>query len=374
MGSAVLFEWPRVPLGEAIELAYGKALPKRSRLSGDIPVYGSNGQVDTHNESFVEGPTIIVGRKGSVGAVHYVEGPCCPIDTTYYVNVRPGVALDIEFIYWQLAGLNLSRLKTETGVPGLNREDAYRESFLLPPLDEQRRIVDILKRAGSIRRLRKQALKTTQELIPAIFVDMFGDPATNPKGWEMVTIGEVLTDVDYGTSQKATEAPAGLPVLRMGNVNYHGDLDLENLKYAELTMADRDKYLLQAGDLLFNRTNSKELVGKVGIWDGRFDAVAASYFIRLRADRTKCHPVYLWVFFNTRFMKQRLFETARGAIGQSNINAKELKAFPVAQPPLALQEEFAHHIENTKALIRQQEDHERVSFTTMLSLMAKFFG
>jgi hypothetical protein len=103
---------------------------------------------------------------------------------------------------------------------------------------------------------------------------------------------------------------------------------------------------LLAGDLLFNRTNSKELVGKTGLWDGRFDAVAASYFIRLRVNRERIVPAYLWAFFNTSHMKRVLFQTARGAIGQANINAKELRAFPVAAPPLPLQTAFAQQAQD----------------------------
>lgn len=288
----------------------------------------------------------------------------------------PGSDITEDYLYWCLVSKALEIVSMGVGatVKGITLGQLKGLSLPLPPLDEQRRIVDILKRADSIRRLRKQALETMRELIPALFVDMFGDPATNPKGWAMITVGEILSDVDYGTSQKATEDPVGLPVLRMGNVTYQGDLDLESIKYAELTEVDRDKYLLQAGDLLFNRTNSKELVGKLGMWDGRFDAVAASYFIRLRADRSICHPIYLWAFFNTRFMKQRLFETARGAIGQSNINAKELKAFPVALPPLNLQESFADHIAGVQALIQQQAQHLAQAEALRQSLMAQFFN
>jgi type I restriction enzyme, S subunit len=111
---------------------------------------------------------------------------------------------------------------------------------------------------------------------------------------------------------------------------------------------------LERGDLLFNRTNSKELVGKMGMWDGGGEALAASYFIRCRVDRVKMIPEFAWVFFNTSFMKRRLFETARGAIGQANINSKELMAFALPVPPLPLQEEFAARI---GALMRVQEQH-----------------
>lgn len=182
-----------VPLGEAIELAYGKNLPKAKRMGGETPVYGSNGIVGWHNKAIVNEPTVIVGRKGSAGAVQYVDRPSFPIDTTYYVKPRTGFDFDILYIYYLLQKLDLSRLKTATGVPGLTREDAYKEIIPVPPIEEQHRIVDILKRAGSIRRLRNQAQDTASKLIPALFIEMFGDPATNPKVWDVVTFADVGT-------------------------------------------------------------------------------------------------------------------------------------------------------------------------------------
>ncbi len=123
-----MMQWPIFPLGVAIELAYGKGLPKNSRSArGDIPVYGSNGITGWHDAALVEGPTVIVGRKGSAGAVQFVDRPCYPIDTTYFVQPRKGFDLDTKFLFYLLRRLDLSRLRTATGVPGLSREDAYRE-------------------------------------------------------------------------------------------------------------------------------------------------------------------------------------------------------------------------------------------------------
>jgi hypothetical protein len=149
--------------------------------------------------------------------------------------------------------------------------------------------------------------------------------------------------------------------------------DLTDLKYAPLTEADHEKYQLVRGDILFNRTNSKELVGKTGIWDGRMDAVAASYFIRLRVVSERTDPWFLWAFFNTRHMKQRLFETARGAIGQSNINAKEVRAFSVPEPPLQLQHAFAERVSDLQSIIAQQDRMATASEQMADALMAKVF-
>ena len=210
-------KWLTAPLGDVIELVYGKSLPKGMRaVEGKIPVYGSNGITGWHDEPLVNESTIIVGRKGSAGAIQFVQEPCYPIDTTYFVRVRRGVEAETKFLFYLLGRLDLSRLKTATGVPGLNREDAYRELISLPPLPEQRRIVDLLSRAEGIVRLRRGAEKKAAELIPALFNDMFGDPATNPKGWPVSTLGDAIESADYGSSTKASDDGSGVPLIRMG--------------------------------------------------------------------------------------------------------------------------------------------------------------
>ena len=108
----------------------------------------------------------------------------------------------------------------------------------------------------------------------------------------------------------------------MGNVTTEGLLDLENLKTVELTENELVKQRLQAGDVLFNRTNSRELVGKTGMWDGRFEAVAASYFIRLRFHSDIEHPQHFTTFMNLPFMKQELAEWRVVQLA-GNINSKK---------------------------------------------------
>ena len=241
----------------------------------------------------------------------------------------------------------------------------------LPPLDEQRRIAGILNRAAKIERLRARAWARIREFIPALFLKTFGDPVENPMGWEVRTLGEYCTLTQYGTSKKANDRAEGLPVLRMGNITYGGDLDCTDLKWVVLSKSDLEKYALRSGDILFNRTNSKELVGKTGVWDGRFEAVAASYFIRLRLDETRVCPTYVWGFMNSAAMKRRLFAAARGAIGQANINAKEVKSLSLPVPPPSLQMWYAEVVETAKAALIVAESGSRTASELCASLMSR---
>ena len=134
-------KWPVVALGEVISLEYGKSLKASNRIEGPYPVFGSNGIVGYHNQYLIEGPTIIVGRKGSAGAVNFSELPCYPIDTTFFVHIKDRQRLDIRFCYYQLLTLELDKVNVQSGVPGLNRNDAYRKFMVLPSLATQQAIV-----------------------------------------------------------------------------------------------------------------------------------------------------------------------------------------------------------------------------------------
>jgi type I restriction enzyme S subunit len=214
--------------------------------------------------------------------------------------------------------------------------------------------VKLLDEADELKKLRTQTDHSTAVLIPALFHEMFGDPSTNSKGWPLQSVGEIIEACDYGTSQKANEDGRGVTVLRMGNVTTDGVLDLENLKTIELSENELAKQQLKEGDVLFNRTNSRELVGKTGMWDGRFEAVAASYFIRLRFRADIEHPQHFTTYMNLPFMKRKLAEMARGAVGQANINSKELKSIVVPVPPMALQKEFAQRVTEIRELEASQ--------------------
>ena len=132
--------WEGIRFGEIYELAYGKSLPKKARNThGQYPVYGSNGIVGHHDCFLVNGPALVIGRKGAAGAVSFSTTPCWPIDTTYYI--RDSEHIDIRFSFYLLTSLRLNQFDRSTAIPGLNRDDAYDLVVRLPPYQEQRRIV-----------------------------------------------------------------------------------------------------------------------------------------------------------------------------------------------------------------------------------------
>ena len=218
--------------------------------------------------------------------------------------------------------------------PAVSDSDVKRVEIPLPPLSDQRRIVEILDQADRLRRLRAEADAKTECILPALFIKMFGDPATNPMGWSIAPLGDAILETQYGTSQRANTDGQGVPVLRMNNISSAGEIDLADLKFVDLDPTELKRQLVQSGDILFNRTNSIELVGKTGLWeDSGLKAVAASYLIRVRVDRDKLVPQYFWAMMQTAFMKSVLASRARRAVGMANINATELRRLPAVFPP-----------------------------------------
>lgn len=298
--------------------------------------------------------------------------------STELVPLLPRAGVDREFLGYLLRRKETVEyvMSSVTGarMPRTDMKALMSLFVPFPQLNEQRRIVGILNRASKIERLRKQARERLREFVPALFVKMFGDPADTQRGWKIEPLGNLCSLVQYGTSKKANDRAKGMPLLRMGNVTYDGCLDCNELKYVLLPSADIAKYELRIGDIVFNRTNSKDLVGKTGLWDGRFPAVAASYFIRLRLDESRVSPTFLWAFMNSAYMKRRFFNIARGAIGQANINAKELKSLRLPIPPVETQRCFSKLVSRANAIVTRATAAENRAKAISAALMSRLLG
>ena len=170
------------------------------------------------------------------------------------------------------------------------------------------------------------------------FIEMFGDYSFNPMGWPLCHIGDVVTNVRYGTSLPASE-DGEYPYLRMNNITYEGELDLSELKRINVPLKDIDKCSVRKGDVLFNRTNSWDKVGKTCVYNQDEMMILAGFIIRVRV--TNCIlPEFLSAFLNTSSSKETLKRICKRAIGQANINAEEMKNIGIYLPPISLQTEY----------------------------------
>ena len=218
----------------------------------------------------------------------------------------------------------------------------------------QEKIVLKLNKVTNVISMRKQQLQKLDELIQARFVELFGEPILNPKEWKIITIGDIALDVRYGTSRPAVEG-GKYPYLRMNNLTIDGHLDLTDLKYIDIPEDELEKCVVRKGDILFNRTNSLELVGKTAVFDLCEDMVIAGYIIRVRLNNKMMLPEIFSQYMNHKTLKKILRGMAKGAVNQANINAKELQSIKIYVPNMKLQDEFVtfvNQVNKSKLVIK----------------------
>jgi type I restriction enzyme S subunit len=394
-------------LGDLFEFKYGKSLPSKERKeNGRFPVMGSNGIIGYHDQYLVKGPAVIVGRKGAIGEVTFIDQDFWPIDTTYYVKVTGSIV--IKFSFYLLKSLILSRLDKSTAIPGLNRNDAYDLPVFLPPLPEQRAIVskieqlfseldsgvENLKKAQAQLKVYRQAvlkwafegklteewrkqqknlptaetllaqIKTEREKqaeksnkklkpIPPISKEELAELPKLPEGWMWVKIGYFTLGVEYGTSAKSKKN-GKIPVLRMGNIQ-NGKFNWDDLVFTN-DKEEINKYLLKKNDVLFNRTNSPELVGKTAIYKGERQAIFAGYLIRVNQIPTIVNSDYLNYFLNCHYAKKHGFSVKTDGVNQSNINGEKLVNYPISICTFTEQSQVVLEIEERLSVCDKLEE------------------
>ena len=356
-----------VRIGDICELKYGKNLPEGARMPGPFGVYGSNGRVGQHGAGITNGSTIIVGRKGSVGRIHYDEGPCWPIDTTYYVDAGHTQA-DLRWLFHQFRSLDLERLNRAAAIPGLNRSDVYELQVLLPPLPEQRRIAAILDQADALRTKRRQALARLDTLTQSIFLEMFGDPLTNPMTWPCSRMEEAISEgPKNGLYKPSSFYGSGTPIVRI-DAFYDGTVsDPATLKRVRLSEVEAAEYALCENDIVINRVNSLEYLGKSALIPRLSErTVFESNMMRVRINSEQYHPRFVIELLQTSFTKRQILGRAKNAVNQSSINQKDVLALRLLSPPVEQQKGFA-----LRALAAEgQKQAHRASLARLDSLFA----
>lgn len=213
--------WRELMVGEFAPFRYGKSLPASRRVSsGSVPVYGSNGVTGYHDSSLTNGPTVIIGRKGTAGAVHYSSVPCWPIDTTFFVSGRDAEL--VRFKYYALSALGLEGMNADSAVPGLNREAAHARELRVPDEPEQRAIVGVLGALDDKIELNRRMSETLEEMARALFRSWFVDfDPVRAKAEGRPTGLPPDLDVLFPSSFEESELgeiPAGWQVRRLGDL------------------------------------------------------------------------------------------------------------------------------------------------------------
>ena len=255
----------------------------------------------------------------------YTFGAFCKV-------VRP-ISINYHYLGMYFKSINyrltISSLAQGAIMKNLRNEHLLNLIIDCPDDNEQECIQAILNNIFSIIQMRKKQLGILDDLVKARFVEMFGTYPANEKGWDTGTIRDLVMEVRYGSSRKAADGNSGqFPYLRMNNITYGGELDLTDTKTIDIPDEEIDKCTVRRGDLLFNRTNSKELVGKTCVYNRDEMMVLAGFVVRVRLN-DKALPEFVSAFLNTDFSKQMLLNMCKAAIGQANINAQELQSIGI---------------------------------------------
>ncbi|MGB5988320.1 MAG: restriction endonuclease subunit S [Marinifilaceae bacterium] len=310
-------------------------------------------------------PYIVFGDHTRV--LKYIDFPfIMGADGVKVLKIKTSVDLKYRYLFYYLNSISIPNT-------GYNRHYKYLKEIKipLPPLEEQKKIAAILDNADKIRQINKDLIKKYDELSQSLFIDMFGDPVNNPMGWDIVTIRDLISEAKYGTSSKAVEN-GKYTYLRMNNITYNGYMNYSNLKYIDVSDAEKHKYIVKKGDILFNRTNSKELVGKTGIISIDKEMIIAGYLIRVRTNEF-ANPYYIWAHLNSKWGKLILNNMCKSIVGMANINAQELQNIKILKAPIELQEEFAKRIKEIEKQKAIAEESLSKSEDLFNALMQKAF-
>ncbi len=281
------------------------------------------------------------------------------IGSTGFIVLRADASrLESHYLYYRLLTDDFTQrmreLERGASYPAVRDSDICNEEIPVPPLTEQRKIAGVLGLVQRAMEQQERLIALTTELKKALLHQIFtqglhGEPKnqTNigpmPESWAVVPLGEYLTEAQYGISAKGSES-GRYAVLRMTN-QHQGRISSANLQYVELTADQFQKFRIKRQDILFNRTNSLDLVGRTAIFDLEGDFVFASYLIRLRTDAERLRPFFLNYYFNWEETQVRLKSIATRAVTQTNISASRLRGFVVPVPKVGEQDEIVEKID-----------------------------
>ncbi len=295
----------------------------------------------TFTKQFQEGQ-ILFGRRRAYqhkACVATFDGICSgditviePIEGKVYPDLLPFIIQNDDFFEHAIKGSNGALS------PRVKWEHMANFELNLPSLAEQKVLAEKLWAAYEVKQSYLKMIDATDNMVKSQFIEMFGTPENNHNDYPVIKIGEMVESINYGTSKPATDNGKYV-YLRMNNITYDGKLDLSEVKRINLSPEEDDSAFVHKGDLMFNRTNTKEFVGKTTVFNLDEPMVVAGYIIRLRFN-DDFSPEYVSGYLNSIYGKALLRKMAKGAVHQANINAQEFQGIQVLDVPKQEQDKY----------------------------------
>ncbi|HCR0030418.1 TPA: restriction endonuclease subunit S [Acinetobacter baumannii] len=265
----------------------------------------------------------------------------------------------INYISYYLKYRGLADVISGSAQPQITREGLQSVKIPLPPLEEQRRIASILDQADELRQKRQQAIEKLDQLLQATFIDMFGDPVSNPNNYEQVELDNfILVGPQNGLYKPANMYGQGTPIVRIDGFKSGDIIDNKEFKRLSLEESDIEKYKLNKFDLVINRVNSPEYIGKTALIRNLEEStVFESNMMRFAVDTSKLDTYYLLFFLKQQFVLNQIANKRKDAVNQSSINQQDVKSLIINVPPIELQITFSNFfqkLEKNRNLFNQQ--------------------
>lgn len=324
------------------------------------------------------------------------SSPQRKIASTEFIPLEPiDGQVDGEFLFylsWSEGVMGKAKGLVSGSTPSRQRVDPrgfLALSFLRPPLEEQRSIAGILRAVQEAKEATEKVIVATRELRRSLMRHLFTYGPVSleaaetvdvqettiglaPAHWSVVELSQLVTQAQYGLSLRG-ERTGPYPILRMNNLN-RGRIEIQDLQYVDIDASTLGKFKLRKGDLLFNRTNSYELVGKTALFKQPGDWVFASYLIRVEVDAERASPEYLNYYLNWEVSQARLRMLATRGVSQSNISATKLKTFRIVLPPLQEQMRIADMLSAVDAKIEVETTRRDALDQLLMSTLAALVG
>ena len=342
---------------DVLEKKNGRNQKAVENPDGRYPIYGSGGIIGHSDDYICEAGTVIVGRKGSINNPIFVGEPFWNVDTAFGLTAKKDVLLP-RYLYYFCMHFDFERLNKAVTIPSLTKSDLLKIEILLPDLNEQQNVVDKLQEVERIMLLHQEAITKLDEIIKARFVEMFGDPGCNEKGWPtkpLLSMGFCKNGMNFHYDDSGVE----LNCLGVGDFkDYSIIADTATLPTVSLNEMPSPEYLLQDDDIVFVRSNgNKKMVGRsVAVYPGSVPTTFSGFCIRFRRNDDLVITPYLLRVLKAESMRQKMY--GRGANIQ-NLNQHTLSSLYIPVPPKTMQEEFATFVAQVDKSKYQTEPNSR---------------
>lgn len=322
----------------------GKSQKKVVNPDGKYPIYGSGGVMGRADDFLCNEGTTIIGRKGSINKPIYVNEKFWNVDTAF--GLVPGERLDKKFFYYFCTTYNFLKHNKATTLPSLTKADLLKINMPVPTLEKQKKIASILDAADGYRQKTKVLIEKYDELTQSLFLEMFGDPVTNPKGWEKKPMGELMEIVRGGSPRPIDKYLGGTyPWIKIGDATKGDDVYLKRTKQHIIEEGLKKTRLLPKGSLIFANCGVSLGFARIIEFEG---CIHDGWLAFSGLDNKVLNEMFLLKALNsiTRYFR----ETAPDGT-QPNLNSSIMKNFKMILPPIESQNKFEASV---GALIEQK--------------------